>query len=222
MDSALLQNQVEWVLETEGPLATMHLVKIINAFPANTFKVHQVSQFEIFVRSILNQLRENGKIYFDVNESVWYKVKSEESKPTIEVEQLNQLGGHLKIGEGTETVYCIYKSLSRYKAAISGEDRWPMKIGKTTRPVNSRLSELRTSSEEAFVIGLEIATEGSQALEAALHNKLQYCRIETQGAGTEWFWSNLEEVLNHYHAMNQLESVNAHPKPPCRNWPGVG
>jgi|AntAceMinimDraft_12_1070368.scaffolds.fasta_scaffold78252_2 hypothetical protein len=193
-----LQNQVEWVLETEGPLSTIHLVKIINAFPANTHRTHGDSSSEIFIRSTLNHLKENGKIVFDSQKFVWQKVDGQTLAPKIDAEQITNQSDHVKIGQGPETVYCIYKSLSRYRAAISGTNRWPIKIGKTKRPLSRRLLELKTSSEEALVVGLEIATDDSHALEAYIHQKLQFCRIENQGAGLEWFWSNDEQVHDHY------------------------
>ena len=207
MENELLQKQVEWVLETEGPLSTMHLVKIINAFPSNSSVVYGVSRLEVFIRSTLNQLREGGQIYFDARDLCWHKAKNQNLTPVISVEQLTKLNEHPKIGDGSEVVYCLYKSMARYRAAVSGEQRWPLKVGKTIRSINNRLSELSTSSEEVFVIGLEIATNESLALEAALHEKLRYCRIDTQGAGTEWFWSDLEEVLNHYQATQRNEAI---------------
>lgn len=102
------------------------------------------------------------------------------------------------LGDGTETVYLYYSPNDRELAELKGRDTWECKIGHSaTGKAGDRILGQRPKTALAHppVVGLEIRTEDSAALEKALHVSLRLVEKEVPDSlGTEWFLTSPERI----------------------------
>lgn len=116
-----------------------------------------------------------------------------EEEPEVEAE--------IELGEGSRKVYAFYYPTYRAYAETSGEERWPIKIGRTRtedRTVRSRVEEQirKTAIPELPVVGLIIHCDDSSNLEKGIHSVLRVRGQNVKDAtGDEWFLTSVAEVV---------------------------
>ena len=81
---------------------------------------------------------------------------------------------------------------------------YPIKVGRTNRPIGERLIELQTGNFMDLQIGILIKTESSQEVERYLHSKLLHRKISGKSSQNEWFLTSLEKLSNLYHEYSVL------------------
>jgi hypothetical protein len=104
----------------------------------------------------------------------------------------------LKIGSGDESVYAIFSTSNMHAYTEKGLNKYPIKIGRTTRTIEQRLQELQTGSHLDLRIGIHILTNHSRDLEAKIHSHLNRMRVSSRNLGSEWFYSNMAEIRDIY------------------------
>lgn len=100
-------------------------------------------------------------------------------------------------GSGEQIVYCYTFPSYIELAALKGEDRMPMKVGKTSSPSLDRVSlQCGVSNPEQPVVPLAIRVENATAYERAIHRILIiWNRWIDDAPGTEWFKTSKSEIL---------------------------
>jgi hypothetical protein len=101
-------------------------------------------------------------------------------------------------GNGEQIVYCYTFPSYIELAALKGEDRMPMKIGKTSSSCLDRVSfQCGVSNPEQPVVPLAIRVENATAYERAIHRILIiWNRWIDDAPGTEWFATSKTEILS--------------------------
>lgn len=102
------------------------------------------------------------------------------------------------LGSGAETVYLYYSPNDRELAELKNRDSWECKIGHSASG-NAADRIVRQGTKTAFahtpVVGLEIRTDDSAALEKALHGSLRLVEKEVPDSlGTEWFLTSPSRI----------------------------
>lgn len=100
-------------------------------------------------------------------------------------------------GDGEETVYCYTFPCHVELAALKGESKMPMKIGKTSSNSLDRVSlQCGVSNPEHPVVLLAIRTENAALVEKAIQRILTiWNRWIDDAPGSEWFMTSNTEVL---------------------------
>ena len=114
-------------------------------------------------------------------------------------------------GSGEQIVYCYTFPSYIELAALKGEDRMPMKIGKTSSPSLDRVSlQCGVSNPEQPVVPLAIRVENATAYERAIHRILIiWNRWIDDAPGTEWFKTSKSEILAVVRFLNKPPSFDA-------------
>lgn len=101
-------------------------------------------------------------------------------------------------GSGEQIVYCYTFPSYIELAALKGEDRMPMKIGKTSSSSLDRVSlQCGVSNPEQPVVPLAIRVEDASAYERAIHRILIiWGRWIDDAPGTEWFKTSKTEIIS--------------------------
>lgn len=101
-------------------------------------------------------------------------------------------------GNGEQVVYCYTFPSYIELAALKGEERMPMKIGKTSSSCLDRVSlQCGVSNPEQPVVPLAIRVENATAYERAIHRVLIiWNRWIDDAPGTEWFMTSKSEILS--------------------------
>jgi hypothetical protein len=114
------------------------------------------------------------------------------------ISEADELVPEETLGDGTETVYLYYSPNDRELAKLKGRDTWECKIGHSaTGKAADRILGQRpkTALSHPPLIGLEIRTDDSAALEQALHASLRLVEKEVPDSpGTEWFFTSPSRV----------------------------
>jgi len=97
---------------------------------------------------------------------------------------------------GDGWIYCYYFPYVRDARRRAGQRRWPCKIGRTTDSVQQCVAGQFKQSGifEGPEVGFHSRVEGVVAFETAMKRKLAHRKLGENGAGIEWFETNLAEV----------------------------
>lgn len=180
---------VKWILESEGPLNRVQLKQAVLGSPgwAQELDHDRFSSRQIDLALRLLSLAQGSAYWSDGGWAI---------QPGGRIEPRPSPPGHhrgpLVIGRGSQSVYVAYAPVERYRAALAGDDRWPVKIGRTRRGPKRRLAELQTGRTQELVLGLVVQTDAAVALESFLHERLAPNGL--LGGGAEWFRSSIGEV----------------------------
>jgi hypothetical protein len=157
------------------------------------------SYLEAKVKNCLELMMQapNSDLYFGLGG----KIKVSKSFQRREITAANGLPYFepwLQIGTGEEIVYAIFSPSVMDAYGRAGLNRYPIKIGRTTRNIEQRLQELQTGSYLDLRIGIQISTSDSRELEAEIHRSLNRMRVISRNLSSEWFYSNMEEIRDFY------------------------
>jgi len=189
-----LDELVEWTLFVEGPLNHQSLVEALSANPDWGQQISKSGHVEVRVRQTISAASESGRIIFEQASGKWLTLYPPVNAYPVAQHPVSDAQPWIDLGAGRESVYCLYSSSERYRLAVNGGKRWPIKIGRTRRSLHHRLSEVQSGMRDALIVGLRMRSNSSNDLEAYLHRSLTHSRVESNARAREWFWSNLDEI----------------------------
>lgn len=120
------------------------------------------------------------------------------------------------VGQGSERVYLYFLRNDRELAQLKGREVWECKIGRTTATDSrDRILNPRCGFAHPPIVGLEILTDSSAALERELHNHLREIDAEVEDSpGTEWFFTSPARVQQWFALRErQLEALRSDVRP---------
>lgn len=137
-----------------------------------------------------------------------YRFSRSEEAPTFDEESFEKIDEcessilpftvEHQVGHGAELVYFYSFPAYRELASLRNEEKFPIKIGMSSRPVFDRIFEqLGTSNPEWPVVLMAIRCDDARRIERVLHEllSLQYAHIE-DSPGNEWFLTSLDEIVS--------------------------
>lgn len=192
---------VEWTLLQAGPLNVERLKEMTRSTPewAPHFDAMRNSS-RLVTLAMEEACNSKGSIFWDATCSAW-AIAPGSPLPTEPPEVPRQVEGCPRIGRGQGCVYAVYSPTDRYTAATHGETRWPIKIGRTSRPPERRMAELQIGSRLPLTLGLVLLCDEPAAAEASVHRQLAPRRLE--GRTSEWFSCSLLEVRRVFEASTE-------------------
>ncbi|MEU5759852.1 GIY-YIG nuclease family protein [Nocardia sp. NPDC047648] len=115
----------------------------------------------------------------------------------IEETFLDELPYEAVLGTGSESIYAYYFPTYRKLAEATGESIWPIKVGRTSGDVASRvLSQVGTALPEIPIIALVYRTEHSVSVEAMIHGVFVMRGRKVDAPGAEWFSTSPDELID--------------------------
>ena len=173
-----LQNMVTVRHETAGGLPSTAL--------------HPVDQFKKTLHSLETQgvLRRPMQGYWSL---------AGEDFPDLPIEQEAVAeameNAEVTFGDGAESIYGWYLPTYREIAEMKGEERFPIKVGRTVRDPQRRIEESWGMAPERPVLGIVLKVDDSGAWERFIHSVLTLDGQKIGNAiGQEWFVTNPEEL----------------------------
>jgi len=105
------------------------------------------------------------------------------------------------IGSGPEFVYAFYIDVYRKVANLSGNQKWPIKIGRSV-DIMTRMNAHTTALPDAPVLAAILRTDDSKELEKALHAVLTFRGKKYDGdGGGEWYLTTPQEIEDLYRGI---------------------
>jgi hypothetical protein len=99
--------------------------------------------------------------------------------------------------EGRESLYVWWHKDSEELAKLKNHDCWAMKIGKHNSPnVSARFESYRVAIPHKIRLGLIISCKNCSQLEKAVHTVLENRGQKIGEEGSEWFNTNVNEILD--------------------------
>jgi hypothetical protein len=169
------------------------------------------------VKVALRQLADQGIARQSGSVGIWELTNGDPipatAEPTPEMAEegapATESAAELELGAGRQLVYCFYLGIYRHEAQSRGEDRWPIKIGMTTGPLDGRMATLKTALPDEPRLAVLIRADNAALLEKVLQGvlTLRGYKHDVSG-GDEWFLTNPEEIVDLYRlvAGNYLDS----------------
>jgi len=180
---------------------------LLKSDPIYGFLALRDSHFEAKVRaSLLDNSGDKSKLYVQGFDYKWDAFSS----GSIEIQNfltLPRSSPWLELGYGSETVYGIFFPSIMRENLINQGTSYPVKIGRTARPLAERLFELQTGNFQDLYVGLAIHTNAGSALEKYLHNLLGHRKIMGTGSQSEWFLTSLDTIA--WHCKSHLAALTA-------------
>jgi hypothetical protein len=199
-------------LERYGPTKRIDLANAIEAAWLDNSGRSFQSDVMPKLKKALNHMATRGSVVQTGVLGVWQLVDSDSTGPFISDDGSDELSLRvagddsprvevstpkieLELGDGDQLVYCFYLPMYRNQAQRDGEKRWPIKIGRTTGSLTTRLASLSTSMPELPVVAVVIRVHDADLLERAIQNILSFRgRWLSEAAGAEWYLTNPEEI----------------------------
>jgi hypothetical protein len=202
-----LQTSVLRVLECHGPQDFGTLIKRLRH---NQLGPHFFAEnfLESKLRQTLSDLSTRESPLVVQGEGYLWKVTQ-----SIQVQRFQLQGGlpnqpFFSLGEGDECVYGLFYPSDLDAWLKSGENRMPIKIGRTRRSIAIRRLELQTGSYTTLEVGFLIHANASLKLEKLLHDQLLHYR-RNHARRSEWFQSTFDEIFSlGSRLMQQMDMVS--------------
>lgn len=200
----------EWILrilQCEGPQDFTELMGLLKSDSSHGYVPLRDPQFEAKVRTaLLDHSGETSQLFIQAFNYKWHALSSM-SFENRECYTIPRNKPWLEIGYGPETVYGVFFPSTMRENIKSKCASYPIKIGRTARPLPERMFELQTGNYLDLQVGLAIHTESASILENYLHDLLGHRKIQGGGSQSEWFLTNLEYVARH--SKSKLEAIGA-------------
>jgi hypothetical protein len=224
--AATLEPVIAAYLERHGPTKRSVLAHEIEAQWLAASGQPFTSDVMVKVKKALNHMEQRGSVISTGAFGVWALPDEDGSSSlgavapeAVEAGDSRSTQGHdeddedevpaqssdlIELGGGEQLVYCFYLPTYREKATHSGQDRWPIKIGRTTGSLTTRLASLSTAMPEAPVISVLIRTHNADVLEKAIQNILSFRgRWMSEAGGSEWYSTNPQEIAQIYEFVSR-------------------
>lgn len=214
---ANLEESIHWALLKNGPMDQFELLEALSRDATLGFVPLGTSFLEAKIKNCLELMMQapNPNLYFGLNGKIKVS-KRFKLKDMKAATGLPYFQPWLQIGSGSESVYAIFSTSLMDTYCRAGLDRYPIKVGRTSRNLEQRLQELQTGSHLDLRIGIQILTNHSRELEAEIHRALNRMRVTSRNLSSEWFYSNMTEIRNIYQNQDfssqpsRLELSRAH------------
>jgi hypothetical protein len=207
MNSRSLSRWILRILQTDGPQDFLELMALLKSDPGYGYIALRDPQFEAKVRaSLLDHSSEKSQLFIQSFDYKWHAFQSENTREEVGY-SIPRNRPWLEFGYGPETVYGVFFPNNMRESVLSRTVSYPVKIGRTTRPLAERLFELQTGNFLDLQVGLAIHTDTAPALESYLHELLEHRKIRGRGSQSEWFLTNLEYIASE--CKSQLSTLSA-------------
>ncbi len=157
------------------------------------------------LRKAIKPLVDKGQLVLVAEDIYKRAVGAPEPVAEAEAESAAVAGAEIKIGDGQETIYGWYFPAYRKLAEMKGENRFPIKVGKTVRNAENRLRESGGMAPEMPVLGFVLKVDDASMWESLMHNHLKMRgRHISTASGAEWFNTYPDELRSLYEAIASL------------------
>jgi len=191
----------QWILRTldqQGPQDFGDLMKLLKSDPEFGYVPLGDSSFESKLRSCLSTYSQaNDQLFIQAFNYKW-KAFKEATETQLDIPRKARAAAWLTLGQGHELVYGIFCPQTMRESLKSKISCYPIKVGRTSRPISERLIELQTGNFMDLQIGILIKTDSSQEVERYLHSQLIHRKISSNASQNEWFLTSLEKLSNLY------------------------
>ena len=181
-------------LNIEGPLTFPRLLSRLSFDSQFGFIALQDNNFEALLRNSLSYFSYGPKPLFSINHKYEWNTENVEMEELSNNESIEKFQAWLELGQGQEIVYAIFSPIQMERSWKDGILTYPIKIGRTSRPIPRRFLELQTGNYFDLKLGMKINTTSSTKLEAYIHKQLKHRQIAREGKRTEWFHTNLQFI----------------------------
>ena len=207
MSATSLPRWILRILQSEGPQDFLGLLSLLKSDPKYGYIALRDPQFEAKVRSsLLDHSNQNFEYFIQGFDYKW-SAFSTEIIDELESYSIPRNRPRLELGFGSETVYGIFFPSMMRETFRNQATSYPIKIGRTTRPLAERLFELQTGNFLDLQVGLAIHTDSASSLENYLHKLLDHRKINGNNSQSEWFLTTLEFVA--HNCRSQLVTLCA-------------
>ena len=203
-----LSTLAKWVLRTltlQGPQDFAGLIGLLKSDAEYGYIPLSDRHFEARLRYCLGLYSQDPERMFIQKLNYKWDVLKQDLLQDLDIPRKANGEPWITIGKGRESVYGIICPKTMRESYYSKVLSYPIKIGRTDRPIAARLSELQTGNFLDLQIGLVIKTNYSRDLEKYLHTHLSHRKLLGQSSQSEWFFSSLENVLT----LNNQYSIAA-------------
>jgi Meiotically up-regulated gene 113 len=189
----------QWVLRTlinEGPQDFANLFGLLKSDPDYGHLALNDSSFEAKLRTCLSDNSfKHSPLFVQTFGYKWGILKNDE---LVEVDLPKKLPhkAWIDIGRGSQFVYIIFPQISPRLSFEAKSRTYPIKIGRTNRPISERLLQLQTGSFLDLQVGLLIRTNNAVRIEAYLHDQLSNRKMPGKSSQSEWFQSSIDSVIS--------------------------
>ena len=205
--SANLEEAIHWALLKNGPMDQFELLEALSRDSTLGFVPLSTSFLEAKVKNCLELMTQApaATLYFGLNGKIKVS-KGFKQKDLAAATGLPYFQPWLQIGSGDESVYAIFSTSLMDRYCRAGLDKYPIKVGRTSRNLEQRLQELQTGSHLDLRIGIQMLTSNSRELEAEIHSVLNRMRVTSRNSSSEWFYSNMREIRDIYQTKTSVDS----------------
>ena len=197
MEITRIADIIEWVLHSEGPLVRSEIKILLlgNSVYGPEFLKEDFLDAKIHL-AIKHCWLERNSVKVEELHGTWGIPETfNGEKPWSSIQQHSK--PWLKMGSEPESVYAIFFNEDMYRSVAVGKLEWPIKIGRTSRDISKRISELQTGCSLPLQLGIHFSSDDSRELENHIHSKLETHGI-LEGAGTEWYLTSPFMIKNIY------------------------
>jgi len=208
--SAHLEEAIHWALLKNGPMDQFELLEALSRDSIFGFVPLGTSFLEGKVKNCLESIMQapSPDLYFGMNGKIKVS-KRFKQKDITAATGLPHFQPWLQIGCGDESVYTIFSTSLMDRYCRAGLDKYPIKVGRTSRNIEQRLQELQTGSHLDLRIGIQMLTSNSRELEAEIHRVLNRMRVTSRNLSSEWFYSNMTEIRDIYQTKTSIAKLVA-------------
>jgi hypothetical protein len=188
----------KWVLRTltlQGPQAFASLLSLLRSDPEYGYIPLEDKYFEARLRQCLAIYSREPENYFSLSLNYDWEAIRPPFNEELDIPLKMNGQAWISIGEGRESVYGIFSPKTIRESHQMKIGSYPIKIGRTERPISERLVELQTGNFMDLQIGLVMKTNQSRELEKYLHSQLSHRKLVGKSSQSEWFLSSLEAIL---------------------------
>ena len=188
----------KWVLRTlncHGPQDFLGLLGLLKSDPDYAYVPLNDKYFEARLRRCLTLYSQEPENYFWLGFNYKWTAIKVQPQQELDIPRKANSQAWLSVGKGRESVYGIIFPMTVRESHQMQIDSYPIKIGRTDRPISERLVELQTGNFRDLQIGLVINTNYSRDVERYLHSQLSHRKLLGKSSQSEWFLSSLEAVL---------------------------
>jgi hypothetical protein len=208
--SANLEEAIHWALLKNGPMDQFELLEALSRDSTLGFVPLSTSFLEAKVKNRLELMMQAPypDLYFGLNGKIKVSKRFKQKDLTVAT-GLPYCQPWLQIGSGDESVYTIFSTSLMDSYCRAGLDKYPIKVGRTSRNLEQRLQELQTGSHLDLRIGIQMLTSNSRELEAEIHRVLNRMRVTSRNLSSEWFYTNMSEIRDIYQTKTSVARLVA-------------
>lgn len=212
MSSTLLANWILRTLHAVGPQKLSSLLGLLKSDPYLGYMALRDESFESKVRVCINRFSSDPECYFAIDSRYRWRALVEaigriELEPPIV--RLSPSTPWLNVGHGTESVYGLIIPRTIRDNYRQGLANYPVKIGRTRRPIVQRVLELQAGNHLDLHIGIVMLTSNASSLEALIHKSLEHRKLNGLSSQSEWFQTNLEDLTNLFYLSTENQRPQA-------------